>query len=146
MTPEEIEIANALRYLATDDAALEFAVDRIMRRWDEIIIMDAARDTVKRWSQKRAPTARGRVERPKATNHLETSFRYHSARKTGFPSMSDCNCHKCREERAEASGDSIGWHMEHPLIVTCPECGNKRCPKATNHRHACTGSNDPGRR
>ena len=24
------------------------------------------------------------------------------------------------------------------------ECGNKRCPHATDHRHACTGSNEPG--
>lgn len=26
----------------------------------------------------------------------------------------------------------------------CPTCGNKRCPKTTNHRHACTNSNEPG--
>ena len=29
-------------------------------------------------------------------------------------------------------------------MALCPECGNKRCPKANNHRHACTGSNEPG--
>lgn len=29
-------------------------------------------------------------------------------------------------------------------FVVCPECGNKRCPKANNHRNACTGSNEPG--
>lgn len=28
-------------------------------------------------------------------------------------------------------------------MIVCPECGNKRCPKATNHRNTCTGSNDP---
>ena len=28
--------------------------------------------------------------------------------------------------------------------VLCPDCGNKRCPKATDHRNACTGSNEPG--
>jgi len=26
----------------------------------------------------------------------------------------------------------------------CPDCGNKRCPKATNHANACTGSNAIG--
>lgn len=35
-----------------------------------------------------------------------------------------------------------------PLTMTrmflCPTCGNKRCPKATDHELACTGSNDPG--
>ncbi|WP_233630752.1 hypothetical protein [Citrobacter amalonaticus] len=29
-------------------------------------------------------------------------------------------------------------------FVVCPECGNKRCPRANNHRNACTGSNEPG--
>lgn len=29
-------------------------------------------------------------------------------------------------------------------MVTCPQCGNKRCPRATDHRNACTGSNEPG--
>ena len=26
----------------------------------------------------------------------------------------------------------------------CPVCGNKRCPKATNHTNECSGSNDAG--
>jgi hypothetical protein len=26
----------------------------------------------------------------------------------------------------------------------CSDCGNKRCPKASNHRHKCTGSNEVG--
>lgn len=29
-------------------------------------------------------------------------------------------------------------------FVVCPDCGNKRCPKANDHRNACTGSNEPG--
>lgn len=29
-------------------------------------------------------------------------------------------------------------------FVVCPDCGNKRCPKANNHSLACTGSNDVG--
>nr|WP_223237632.1 hypothetical protein [Enterobacter hormaechei] len=29
-------------------------------------------------------------------------------------------------------------------FVVCPECGNKRCPRANDHRNACTGSNEPG--
>ncbi|CAB4172456.1 hypothetical protein UFOVP935_22 [uncultured Caudovirales phage] len=28
--------------------------------------------------------------------------------------------------------------------VKCLACGNKRCPHATDHRNACTNSNDPG--
>lgn len=29
------------------------------------------------------------------------------------------------------------------IFIVCPTCGNKRCPKATNHRLACTNSNEP---
>lgn len=29
-------------------------------------------------------------------------------------------------------------------MVVCPDCGNKRCPKATDRKLACTGSNEPG--
>ena len=29
-------------------------------------------------------------------------------------------------------------------FVVCPDCGNKRCPHANDHRHECTGSNEPG--
>lgn len=35
---------------------------------------------------------------------------------------------------------------EHGLprhLICCPACGNKRCPRATDHRLACTGSNEP---
>lgn len=29
-------------------------------------------------------------------------------------------------------------------MITCPTCHNKRCPKASDHRLACTHSNEPG--
>lgn len=29
-------------------------------------------------------------------------------------------------------------------MVLCPTCGNKRCPKSSDHRLRCTGSNEPG--
>lgn len=29
-------------------------------------------------------------------------------------------------------------------MALCPTCGNKRCPKANFHEHACTGSNEVG--
>lgn len=31
----------------------------------------------------------------------------------------------------------------HQYMILCPDCGNKRCPKATDHDNPCTGSNDP---
>ena len=31
-------------------------------------------------------------------------------------------------------------------MIVCATCGNKRCPHATDHRHACTGSNELGQK
>ena len=28
-------------------------------------------------------------------------------------------------------------------MIVCPDCGNKRCPQAINHRNQCTRSNEP---
>ncbi|UXZ62559.1 hypothetical protein NUJ28_07550 [Burkholderia multivorans] len=56
--------------------------------------------------------------------------------------MSDqCNCLACIRER----GDMIGnFPRECCEMILCATCGNKRCPHATDHRHDCTGSNEPG--
>ena len=34
--------------------------------------------------------------------------------------------------------------MTDMRFVVCPDCGNKRCPRANDHRNACTGSNELG--
>ena len=49
---------------------------------------------------------------------------------------SNCWCHTCRPISV-SDPESVKMRL-------CPECGNKRCPKATNHIHACTDSNDSG--
>ncbi|HCR1903897.1 TPA: hypothetical protein ONC25_001208 [Enterobacter asburiae] len=49
------------------------------------------------------------------------------------PVIPDCSCHTCRPVTFADS-----------RFVVCPECGNKRCPHANDHRNACTGSNEPG--
>lgn len=33
--------------------------------------------------------------------------------------------------------------MYTDIMITCNDCGNKRCPKATNKRMLCTNSNEP---
>lgn len=45
-----------------------------------------------------------------------------------------CWCHTCRPVSMTPPEDM--------RMVLCPDCGNKRCPKANDHRNACTGSND----
>ena len=51
-----------------------------------------------------------------------------------------CRCICCLRER-----DNPGeLPAEMTFMVVCETCGNKRCPHATDHRLACTHSNDPG--
>lgn len=59
-----------------------------------------------------------------------------------FPGAAGCQ--RCDDERlkqlVEATGD---WTQGFGGMIVCSECGNKRCPKATWHENACTGSNEP---
>lgn len=45
----------------------------------------------------------------------------------------DCWCRTCRPVT-----------LNDMRFVVCPDCGNKRCPRANDHRNSCTGSNEPG--
>jgi hypothetical protein len=48
------------------------------------------------------------------------------------PKPQECWCHKCNS----------GWLVAH--MIVCPTCGNKRCPRASDHELPCTDSNEPG--
>jgi hypothetical protein len=62
-----------------------------------------------------------------------------------FSHWSKCDCGVAQEPSAcchacfKASGA-----MLMTRIILCPSCGNKRCPKASNHRLECTDSNESG--
>ena len=49
------------------------------------------------------------------------------------------NCHKCYKGRELAPSM---FALDRMLV--CPECGNKRCPKASDHILDCTNSNETG--
>jgi len=51
-------------------------------------------------------------------------------------------CHACIQ-RFDLRGPS-GLPLNMERMIVCPECGNKRCPKASNHELACTDSNEAG--
>lgn len=58
-----------------------------------------------------------------------------------------CECYECLNKispiTAVIGGKQV--QIQRTIIMSlCTECGNKRCPKATDHRLACTGSNEPG--
>ncbi len=55
----------------------------------------------------------------------------------------ECDCHRCIADFDLK--DEIGaLPLSASRMILCPTCGNKRCPKASDHRLACTGSNEPG--
>lgn len=47
--------------------------------------------------------------------------------------VAKCWCHTCRPIT-----------LADMRMVLCPDCGNKRCPKANFHGNPCTNSNEPG--
>lgn len=53
-------------------------------------------------------------------------------------------CDKCYE----CLKDEIDEYTKFPVVISrfivCPDCGNKRCPKATFHGNKCSGSNEVG--
>lgn len=65
-------------------------------------------------------------------------------------------CDKCRHVPFDLSGlvkksaASCWCETCRPItpsdmrFIVCPDCGNKRCPKANHHDNACTTSNAPG--
>lgn len=46
-----------------------------------------------------------------------------------------CMCHACAPPE-----------VKFCTMLLCPDCGNKRCPKANDHRNACTNSNATGQK
>lgn len=44
-----------------------------------------------------------------------------------------CWCHTCSPIT-----------LDNMRMILCPDCGNKRCPKANHHDNPCTNSNDTG--
>jgi hypothetical protein len=49
--------------------------------------------------------------------------------------VADCHCEACEPQEPF-----------NTRMILCGTCGNKRCPHATNHRNACTNSNEPGQK
>ena len=56
-------------------------------------------------------------------------------------------CHSCRrlyDISISGKNDDDYLSFLNYRMILCPTCGNKRCPKASDHNLACTNSNEPG--
>lgn len=58
----------------------------------------------------------------------------------------ECGCFVCCEKRDEhlTGRDALFYRWSNRRMIVCETCGCKRCPHGTDHRHECTGSNEPG--
>lgn len=112
-------------------------IDRLTR---ELAELKADRDS---WIEQASARAQETVE---AMQQVE-AYRLrcealHSAPREPREPLTDeqCDCRACINTR----GDSFaGVPRLLTEMIVCPQCGNKRCPHAENHRSACTGSNEP---
>lgn len=59
-------------------------------------------------------------------------------------SEDECGCYACIGSKPAYEDTWLTIGMTR--MIVCSECGNKRCPHSTDHRHACTGSNEPRER
>lgn len=57
----------------------------------------------------------------------------------------DADCWECASEISDRLAEAGHWMeaMSFPMFL-CPTCGNKRCPRASNHGNECTRSNASG--
>ena len=66
--------------------------------------------------------------------HVRWAIKEALAQPEPEPESSAC-CHAC----FKANGAILMTRM-----ILCPTCGNKRCPRASDHRLECTDINEPG--
>jgi len=57
-----------------------------------------------------------------------------------MPQKYHCWCYRCLSQIQDEHGIPVTSYT----FIVCPECGNKRCPRATNHELECSHSNEPG--
>lgn len=57
-------------------------------------------------------------------------------RKPNDATAADCECHRCI---AEQGLQQDGFPLNAVKMILCPQCGDKRCPKASDHRVQCNG-------
>ncbi|CAM7055445.1 hypothetical protein [Enterobacter hormaechei] len=104
--------------------ASTFAPCGVTYQWDR----DDCNAAADSWNARRAAMLQGAdPDFREISNSSTKHFRENAETST------KCWCRTCRP---------VTFADSH--FVVCPECGNKRCPHANDHRHACTGSNEPG--
>jgi hypothetical protein len=67
---------------------------------------------------------------------------------TSVPGATGCGCLRCQEDRRQSLSQVELWRtfagQDVHFRYACEVCGNKRCPHHSDHRLACSGSNESG--
>ena len=113
------ELVNELRDIAVEYHGTQQLRERIARTV-RAAMLQGAENAESRCTIQAAPA-------------LDSSPKIAESRCSNPQVIPDCSCRTCRPVTFTDS-----------RFVVCPECGNKRCPHANDHRNACTGSNEPG--
>lgn len=66
---------------------------------------------------------------------------FNSKKTNGWEFKNNCECYKCQERLIDPV---TLMPVVFSKFIVCPDCGNKRCPKSTDHTLSCTNSNETG--
>lgn len=113
------ELVNELRDIAVEYHGTQQLRERIARTI-RAAMLQGAENVKSRCTIQTAPA-------------LDSSPKIADSPNGNSPVIPECSCRTCRPVT-----------ISDMRFVVCPECGNKRCPHANDHRNACTGSNEPG--
>jgi hypothetical protein len=93
----------------------------------------------------------GKVSSALTTLYGETYMRQVGQHIIFFTDGEVCGCQRCADYLevlvsglAGIAVEEHDWLEFQGGMIVCSECGNKRCPHATDHRQECTKSNAPG--
>jgi hypothetical protein len=93
----------------------------------------------------------GKVSSALTTLYGETYMRQVGQHIVFFTDGEICGCQRCVDHVEvlvksldELVNEEHDWLEFQTGMIVCPECGNKRCPHASDHRLECTKSNEPG--
>jgi len=81
--------------------------------------------------------------------YLERRYKSYEERMAEYKRIKDLESRVQEQSILIEAMKELNWKVEAVKarmtgMILCPECGNKRCPKATDHNNACTNSNDVG--
>jgi hypothetical protein len=132
------ELRETLAELDATDRQVEILSDALAESRREVAALKAVQEPVALIDRLINPEQHYEFIDPKKANAVLMSLCQEAADALAAPVQEPVTCYCCHSCFKASSG------MMLDRMILCSECGNKRCPKASDHRLDCTSSNDPG--